>query len=428
MAAPAAAEQEPISGVEVPGIGGHPSLSSSPAREKQSPEWKKSHQRLITAVRVTDMVNPDKAQEVPAQKDTPTTSPREGKSIDVTTKEIHIEDFAEEEPKAELPHRGESPITGLGDTSMADSTNESGSSSSSDSTVIGSSDERGVSRGRRGRTRKTSSQSTKLDALKYLESDSSAASLDTIRNSSGRSPFGRSSVEPMNTSPSSQSSTSSSSSGFYSDRFADDETDRSTSPEQSPFNRGLRIRPGLPYVGRRHRSYGTPEMPRGNAALPHVSPKVLTSRMAGQPHPHVTNLPRAEKLPLTGYEQLASQLANQGNERSGPRLRPIYRRFEKLNHRLLLHLQDEICELEEQLHRLDTADTQTRRLQSCIMPASRRAETLAGGELQWHRTDILGKIGFKLEQYSKFHSQMGSNALVRPELRCHFHATTANLI
>lgn len=85
-----------------------------------------------------------------------------------------------------------------------------------------------------------------------------------------------------------------------------------------------------------------------------------------------------------------------------PALKPIYRRFEALNHRLLLHLQDELSELEEQLHRLDTADTQTRRLQNCILPASRRAEYLAGGELQWHRTDILGKIGFKLGQYSEF--------------------------
>lgn len=83
-------------------------------------------------------------------------------------------------------------------------------------------------------------------------------------------------------------------------------------------------------------------------------------------------------------------------------IKPIYRRFESLNHRLLLHLQDELSELEEQLHRLDTTDTQTRRLQSSILPASRRAEFLAGGELQWHKTDILSKIAFKLGQYSKY--------------------------
>ncbi|CAI4215542.1 unnamed protein product [Parascedosporium putredinis] len=133
----------------------------------------------------------------------------------------------------------------------------------------------------------------------------------------------------------------------------------------------------------------------------------------GQPTPYTTqgapttsraqygyakHLPRAEKLPLSGYQLLASKLSP---SHVGPStIQPVYRRFETMNHRILLHLQDELAEMEEQLHRLDTADTQTRRLQSCILPASRRSDYLAGGELQWHKTDILGKIGFKLEQYN----------------------------
>lgn len=195
--------------------------------------------------------------------------------------------------------------------------------------------------------------------------------------------------------------------------------------------------------------YGTPEMPRGTAKLPHIPASAgLTPRMPGH-HGHVKHLPRAEKLPLSGYELLASSISSApapslaapsrlsalvGSQRfasrrssvasfmttstcsarSGPEdtdagpgaegqanLKPIYRRFEALNHRMLLHLQDELSELEEQLHRLDTTDTQTRRSQSRILPASRRAEHLAGGELQWHKTDILGKIGYKLGQYSE---------------------------
>lgn len=189
--------------------------------------------------------------------------------------------------------------------------------------------------------------------------------------------------------------------------------------------------------------YGTPEMPRGNANLPHLPPSALNPRVptAG----HVKHLPRAEKLPLTGYELLASQLSSHsshimkfrrgsmgasstqssqsawnassatgssnGSTGSGsgsagmqtPQfpIMPLYRKFEALNHRILLHLQDELSELEEQLHRLDTADTQTRRLQNSILPASRRAEVLTGGELQWHKADVLGKIGYKLGQYSE---------------------------
>lgn len=193
--------------------------------------------------------------------------------------------------------------------------------------------------------------------------------------------------------------------------------------------------------------YGTPEMPRGSAKLPHIPNNGLTPRVPSQNHPK--HLPRAEKLPKSGYELLASTISssavpsasrnrlstfletaptgrrgnpsqrrhssasasffNQQNMTAPPpdedlTIKPIYRRFESLNHRLLLHLQDELSELEEQLHRLDTTDTQTRRLQSSILPASRRAEFLVGGELQSHKTEILSKIAYKLGQYSESHS------------------------
>jgi hypothetical protein len=161
--------------------------------------------------------------------------------------------------------------------------------------------------------------------------------------------------------------------------------------------------------------YGTPEMTRGPARHPHIPPSELQPRIAAPGQGHAKHLPRAEKLPMSGYELLSSKLSHAEIPRSSRRrnsrasamsepddlpIQPIYRRFEALNHRLLLHLQDELSELEEQLHRLDTADTQNRRMSNCILPASRRAEFMAGGELQWHKTDVLGKIGYKLGQYS----------------------------
>lgn len=123
-------------------------------------------------------------------------------------------------------------------------------------------------------------------------------------------------------------------------------------------------------------------------------------------------LPRAEKLPVTGCELLASRLSafpGSDNENGG-RIKPMYRKFEALNHRLLLHLQDELSELEEQLHRLDHADTQSRRTDrhGYIIPASRRLAAQAGGELQWHKTDVLGKIGYKLNQYNQALSSFNS--------------------
>lgn len=374
--------------------------ASTTSWQDQEPRGRrKTHQRLVTAVRVSDMISPGRT--------------RAGLNIPAVESEPFGGTIAETQPASGILA---TPGTGFdkrqsidprdvtdtaGSTVQAD---ESAGSSGSASTITASSFERRGSRAKRDRKAKDS-PTTGLDVLKFLDPDSPPISSEAIRETVVNAATRRSSVSPTSTYSSSPSTTSSRRSRHaYSDDMsetAEHDTDRSTSPEQSSTDSGFHIRPP-PLLSRRYKSYGTPEMPRGSAALPHVSPKVLAARVSGQGHGHVTHLPRAEKLPLTGYEQLASQLASQGSGRSGPNLRPIYRRFEMLNHRLLLHLQDELCELEEQLHRLDTADTQTRRLQNCILPASRRAEALAGGELQWHKTEVLGKIGFKLEQYSKF--------------------------
>ncbi|KAG7126650.1 hypothetical protein HYQ45_006615 [Verticillium longisporum] len=85
----------------------------------------------------------------------------------------------------------------------------------------------------------------------------------------------------------------------------------------------------------------------------------------------------------------------------GPVIKPMYRRFEFLNHRLLLHLQDELAELEEQLRHLDAADTQSRQYRQGVLPASRRQESTSSKDLHWWKMDLLGKIGFKLELYNK---------------------------
>lgn len=190
-----------------------------------------------------------------------------------------------------------------------------------------------------------------------------------------------------------------------------DMTDQSTSPEQSdeeshdplqtprdPASTKLASQMAAAQRRQNNRgatqSFGTPEMQRGHSIYATL-PTSLTARSPGH-----LSLPRGERLPITGYELLASRLSMNSDMTRPPRITPIYRRFEALNHRLLLQLQDEIQELEEQLHRLDNADTQSRRSVNRITPASRRAAAQTGGELQWHKTDILGKIGYKLAQYS----------------------------
>jgi hypothetical protein len=221
----------------------------------------------------------------------------------------------------------------------------------------------------------------------------------------------------------------------FSETPADNDTDRSTSPERSaeeeqasdheaeqPSPASVKIASQLAAAQQRQnahgqvQNFGPPNMPRGDARYPYApnsNPSGLHSQYQPhqyQPHQHQQQhvkriMPRAEEtLPITGYELLASRLASHTESEDGHegRIKPMYRKFEALNHRLLLHLQDEISELEEQLHRLDNADTQSRRAGRMVMPASRRAAQAAGGELQWHKTDILGRIGFKLAQYSTF--------------------------
>ncbi len=97
-----------------------------------------------------------------------------------------------------------------------------------------------------------------------------------------------------------------------------------------------------------------------------------------------------------GYELLASKIDSRGDTV----LRPIYRKFETLNNRMLLYLQDEISEMEDQLRDLDDAIAYEERANGG-KPASRRVEAKLPSQLQWHRLDLLGRCFAKVEQYSE---------------------------
>ena len=98
----------------------------------------------------------------------------------------------------------------------------------------------------------------------------------------------------------------------------------------------------------------------------------------------------------SGYEFLASNI----DSRDDALLRPIYRKFEMLNNRMLLYLQDEIAEMEDQLRELDEAIANEQE-SSGLGPASRRAEAKLPSQLHWHRIDLLHRSFAKVEQYSK---------------------------
>ncbi|KAH6668132.1 hypothetical protein F5X68DRAFT_53396 [Plectosphaerella plurivora] len=154
------------------------------------------------------------------------------------------------------------------------------------------------------------------------------------------------------------------------------------------------------------------EHPFPNGPGPHQQQLSAPPHLAQQPspgfHEHFQH-PRPDNLPpRTGYEQLASWLSV--NESGSPAIQPMYRRFEILNHRLLLHLQDELMELEEELRRLDAADSQNRHAPGGFHPASRRKEAMGGGpagELYFRKTEVFNMIGFKMEKYNQLLSSFG---------------------
>ena len=112
----------------------------------------------------------------------------------------------------------------------------------------------------------------------------------------------------------------------------------------------------------------------------------------------------------SGYNLLAGHLSAQKSQ-EGEALPPLYRRFERLNHRILLQLQDEIAEMEADLHHLDHIDAWHRASQyGGPVPASRRFDRQwVGNDLHGRRLEVLGRIYLKVEQYSEPSSPLMSS-------------------
>ncbi|KAH8426955.1 uncharacterized protein LDX57_004678 [Aspergillus melleus] len=108
----------------------------------------------------------------------------------------------------------------------------------------------------------------------------------------------------------------------------------------------------------------------------------------------------------SGYGLLSWQLDSsaEGKETSLP---PLYRRFESVNHRVLLHLQDEIAHLEEELHMLDEYEEMHRiaaadQEGTKVLPASRRMDVQAQvySSLHYRREEVMGVLVHKTQQYN----------------------------
>lgn len=160
--------------------------------------------------------------------------------------------------------------------------------------------------------------------------------------------------------------------------------------------------------------------PHQSPEVAHAYPHSMVSQMPPPFSPHGSQPPRYQqhapsslnqtKYPMTGYELLAHELsatASSPDDSAPPasEIVPVYRKFEHLNHRVLLHLQDETSELEEELRQLDRCIAQMSPKDPSsgqAYPASRRNDARYGGDLHFKRTELLGRIFQKLEQYSEY--------------------------
>ncbi|KAG6040744.1 hypothetical protein E4U41_007255 [Claviceps citrina] len=114
----------------------------------------------------------------------------------------------------------------------------------------------------------------------------------------------------------------------------------------------------------------------------------------GQGYPSLAS--RLDNMAPSGYHLLATKLSG---DSCGQTISPIYRRFDALNHRLLLYMQDEITDLERQLISLEAKDTVKRSYAGGVIPASQRQDRWIDSSLAHQKTEILGLIGYKLSQY-----------------------------
>lgn len=123
-------------------------------------------------------------------------------------------------------------------------------------------------------------------------------------------------------------------------------------------------------------------------------PQTTNSHLAHPDRPPAPDAPDRSQVTIAGYELLARELSTHDSA-----IKPIYRKFSYLNHRILLHLQDELQELEERLRTVDEIVAQSER--ESPQPASRRGDAAFGGDWHQQRTLLLGRIFQKTEQYNR---------------------------
>ena len=141
--------------------------------------------------------------------------------------------------------------------------------------------------------------------------------------------------------------------------------------------------------------YAHPPTPR-TATARYPQPGLQAPWQSSPRQPSLGSLPSPTQTQVqvekSGYDLLASAI----DSRDQKFLTPIYRKFETLNNRILLYLQDEIAEMEDTLKKLDVAITQEEG-----RGTKPRTEAIYPSQLKWHRQELMCRIFTKVEQYSE---------------------------
>ncbi|RMZ31158.1 hypothetical protein D0859_04712 [Hortaea werneckii] len=167
--------------------------------------------------------------------------------------------------------------------------------------------------------------------------------------------------------------------------------------QRAPSTSSVQSHPNAHAYEHAMQQYQFPHPPPLLAPQP-ITPPKWKCQIASTQQPPVPDAPDLSQRTIAGYEMLALEISAGESP-----VRPLYRKFEYLNHRILLHLQDELCELEEQLRTLDEiiAQMDPAMAEGQRSPASRRAETYSNSEIHHRRTSLLGRIFLKTEQYNR---------------------------
>ncbi|KAJ4325007.1 hypothetical protein N0V84_003692 [Fusarium piperis] len=105
---------------------------------------------------------------------------------------------------------------------------------------------------------------------------------------------------------------------------------------------------------------------------------------------------------LTGYARIASGITGQVQ----PGVRPLYRRFEWLHHRLLLSYQDHLAELESRLIEIDALDTFERG--RADLACSAREERVGNSPYSRRKNALMREIGISLDKYTQLLASFGT--------------------